>query len=324
MLAQEDTTTHYEQEENFPQTANDQEPIEELLFPTDLVESESQKSLDIDKIEEIEKIETIGLLAQVDPKEEPTPEISVVKPVKEKPIVAKKKPIIQETKNKIKPLPAKTLAKTKNPVPRKKIKVNQPKNELKKLDALIGAAYKNFQIGHILIAKEKYQEALRLAPDNRDVLLGNAAVAMAEQEYAYALELYHNRLAIDPSDEYALSGIISISSLGNPSPDLMTRVNKLISTHPNATHLHFMKGSMEAANNQWPAAKKSFSIAWYKQPNKIEYTYNLAIALDHLNETQEAIRLYRSTLELAGHNSNSLIDIQSVISRLKILARRND
>lgn len=197
--------------------------------------------------------------------------------------------------------------------PAKVIKLGKPK-----LDALgeaIERAFSAYSQGKLDLAKEDYDTALKLDPFHRDALLGSAAVAMAQQRYQDALELYQRRLARAPKDEYAQGGILSIAGVENVSPELFSRVNTLLKEYPAAAHLHFLKGALYAVQSRWAAAQLAFFNAWSRAPKRADYAYNLAVALDHIDQHKEALRFYKNALQYAAVSPVGL-DIAAVTQRI--------
>lgn len=169
----------------------------------------------------------------------------------------------------------------------------------------IRQGYTAYQEGRFYEAEQAYKEAMQLKPHHRDALLGAAAVAFQQGKSQQALSYYQQRLSRAPTDSYAKSGIIAIASAGLPaSPQsntaLESEVNKLLTEFPEAAHLHFLKGSIHAARMQWGSAQLSFFEAWRWDKTKPDYVYNLAVSLDHLNQSKEALRLYRQAIVLSA------------------------
>lgn len=174
------------------------------------------------------------------------------------------------------------------------IRKGTPKKDL--LSETIDDAYAAYTTGDYVLAEQKYRDALSLDPLNRDAILGAAAVRMTQQKYRQALDLYQRQLTRDPQDEYAHAGILSIASVEASSPELLSRVNDLLKTYPNAGHLHFLKGRLLAQRFRWAAAQASFFNAWSQNPERADYAYNLAISLDHIKQQNEALKFYRRAI----------------------------
>jgi tetratricopeptide (TPR) repeat protein len=156
-------------------------------------------------------------------------------------------------------------------------------------------AYKAYQQGQWNQAQILYQDILLQDAYNRDAILGLAAIAARQGDTNQALNLYQQQLERDPKDEYAISGIMALS-LDKNSIQLLSDVDRLLDTNPNAVHLLVLKGRLLASQQQWLAAQEVFFNAWQYDKNNADIAYNLAVCLDRLSQTPEAIRFYQMAL----------------------------
>jgi|GEM_PF-1075115 len=182
----------------------------------------------------------------------------------------------------------------------------------------IDRGYKAYQRGDISAAQEAYQEALRQDPYQRDAMLGAAAVAVRQGRQHDALKMYQQRLARDPKDQYAQSGVLALSEDAGQNPELDSELSRLLLEYPEAAHLHFLKGSLFAARQQWAAAQVSFFEAWQRDNKNPDLAFNLAVALDHLAQPKEAARFYRQALTL-GDSRPASFSVNAIQRRLQDL-----
>ncbi|MES2824446.1 MAG: tetratricopeptide repeat protein [Pseudomonadota bacterium] len=164
----------------------------------------------------------------------------------------------------------------------------------------VARGYGAYQRGDLDSAKAAYREALEQDPHQRDALLGAAAVAVREGRQQEALGFYQQRLARDPKDDYALAGILALSAGGEQNLQLESELTSLLREYPNASHLHFLQGSLYAARKNWEAAQFAYFEAWQREPKNPDLAFNLAVALDHLNQPKEAARFYQQALTLGS------------------------
>ncbi len=164
----------------------------------------------------------------------------------------------------------------------------------------IDRGYQAYQRGDFTSAGVAYREALEDDPHQRDALLGAAAVAVREGRQQDALSFYQQRLARDPKDEYAQAGILALSANGEENLPLESELTRLLREFPNAAHLHFLQGSLYAARQQWEPAQLAFFEAWQRDTKNPDLAFNLAVALDHLNQPKEAVRFYQQALTLSS------------------------
>ncbi|MES2674862.1 MAG: tetratricopeptide repeat protein [Pseudomonadota bacterium] len=164
----------------------------------------------------------------------------------------------------------------------------------------VARGYDAYQRGDLVSAKAAYREALEQDPHQRDALLGAAAVAVREGRQQDALGFYQQRLARDPKDDYAQAGILALNAGGEQNLQLESELTSLLREYPDASHLHFLQGSLSAARQNWDAAQAAYFEAWQREPKNPDLAFNLAVALDHLNQPKEAARFYQQALTLGS------------------------
>jgi tetratricopeptide (TPR) repeat protein len=184
------------------------------------------------------------------------------------------------------------------------------------------AGYKAYMAGDFPAAEAAYRAALVENPNRRDALLGAAAVAVQQNRYEDALRFYQQQLSRFPKDEYAQAGILSLSINNSDNPLFDSELNNLLRTYPNAAHLHFLKGSLCASRQQWAAAQISFFEAWRRDTQNPDYAFNLAVALDHIQEPQEAIKFYQKALS-SSKDYKVGFSIEAAQERLKALEKQH-
>jgi len=177
----------------------------------------------------------------------------------------------------------------------------------------VTAAYNAYQHGNWDQAQTLYHDVLMQNAYNRDALLGAAAVAVRQGKPQEALGYYQQQLERDPQDEYAMSGIMTLSTDGN-NTSLMSDIDRRLQEKPGTVHLLFLKGTLLANQQQWVAAQGVFFEAWHYDKNNADLAYNLAVCLDRLNQPKEAIRFYQMALSVKAPNVN--FSPASVESRL--------
>ncbi len=163
----------------------------------------------------------------------------------------------------------------------------------------IRRGYEAYQAGDYASAELAYRDALAEDPHQRDALLGAAAVAVQLNRQEEALRFYQQRLARAPKDEYAQAGILALTASSDNNPQFDSELNRLLREFPNAAHLHFLKGSLFAAREQWGAAQLAFFEAWQRDNKNPNYAFNLAVAMDHIQVPKEALHFYQQALLLS-------------------------
>jgi Flp pilus assembly protein TadD len=150
--------------------------------------------------------------------------------------------------------------------------------------------------GDLATAWTRYEELAALEPDNRDVLLGRAAIAVARRQPALAVDAYRRLLAHDPGDVLARAALISLQ------PDLDRQEGELrllLERHPHEDSLHFLLGILCAGQGRWPEARRYFAAALEFVPDNGDAAFNLAVSLEHLRDHRGAAVFYGQALESA-------------------------
>ncbi|UTY59882.1 tetratricopeptide repeat protein [Massilia sp. erpn] len=181
----------------------------------------------------------------------------------------------------------------------------------------IQAAYQSFQAGDMAGAGQQYAQALQQDPNNRDALLGSAAVALREQRPAQASAAYLRLLELDPNDGEALAGLSSLR--GGDAGQAESRLKAILQRAPESAPVHFALGNLYARQGRWPEAQQAFFRAYTGSPSNPDYAFNLAIGLDRLNQGKLALGYYERALALAQATRASF-DQSAARRRLQELA----
>jgi Tfp pilus assembly protein PilF len=183
----------------------------------------------------------------------------------------------------------------------------------------INRAYEALQAGDGQ-AKTLYAEILRDDPKNIDALLGSAAIAWKDGRADEAAHFYQRILELEPRNAYAQAGLISMVGGADPAAS-ESRLRQLIAREPSA-FLYFTLGNLYADQGQWPAAQQAYFQAYQSQPDNPDYAFNLAVGLEHLGQTGQALDFYRKALDLSFRKGRANFDQSLVIQRVGQLSSR--
>ncbi|MEK7436760.1 MAG: tetratricopeptide repeat protein [Pseudomonadota bacterium] len=165
-------------------------------------------------------------------------------------------------------------------------------------DPVLQSAYQAFNSGDMARAREDYQQVLRASPNNRDALLGLAAVEMQSRRYAAAESFYTRLIELDPRDAHAQAGLIGLKGQSDPV-SAESRLKNMIAAQPEASFLNFTLGNQYASQDRWAEAQQAYFRAYTGDPEHPDFAYNLAVSLDKLHQTKAALEYYRRALKLA-------------------------
>jgi tetratricopeptide (TPR) repeat protein len=169
----------------------------------------------------------------------------------------------------------------------------------------VTAGYAAYQAGDIAKARTEYQQVLREEANNRDALLGLAAVEMRAQRYDLAHGYYQRILQTDPRDPYAQAGLLSLRGEQLDPVLVESRVKSLLAADREANVLYFTLGNQYAQQGRWAEAQQAYFKAFANDPENADFAYNLAVSLDQLRQTKLALEYYRRALALAEKRSAS-------------------
>jgi len=190
-----------------------------------------------------------------------------------------------------------------------------------KINIELSKAYAAFQQGDHQTAQIAYTKTLQQDQNNRDALLGLAALALFKGNKYLAQQHYRQVLQLYPQDTYAQVGLIN--TLEYLSPETESQLKLLLEQSPQSAYIHFNLGNLYASQKRWAQAQQAYFNALHYDINQANYAYNLAISLDHLNQPQMALTYYKRALQLAP-NQPIHFNSQTVLKRVQTLIAHTD
>lgn len=188
------------------------------------------------------------------------------------------------------PRPAPAQALPASPV---RITTSKPR-----LDPALEQGYGAYQRGEYVTARLAYEQALRNDPSNLDALHGLAAIALNTGHREDAEAYYQQALTADPKDAIALAGLAGLREQAEPA-QAESRLKSMLAEQPNAAHLNFALGNLQARQGRWNEAQQAYFRAMTADPENPDYLINLAISLDRLHQTKLAAQYYSQALAAA-------------------------
>jgi len=239
---------------------------------------------------------------------------SVPKPLVKKPLVsvAKKSAVVKKVKKK----PKKVLSVANVSVSEQSINIKRQFIE-NNIYQLLVRAYQAYQVGNDAEAVAYYSKVLAREKNNRDALLGLAAISVRTNQYEKARDTYIAILENNPKDSVALSGLLNIQSNVDPVKS-ETQIKLLLDREPRSSHLLFTLGSLYASQQRWAEAQKVFFKSYSSDNKNADFAYNLAVSLDQLEQRRAALKYYRVALELVKRQPISF-KVKDVMQRILVL-----
>ena len=178
----------------------------------------------------------------------------------------------------------------------------------------VDAGYAAYIAGDLVASREAYEQAVREDPSNRDALLGLAALDVRAGRYETAEAMYLRVLGTDPRDTQAQAALIALRS-GRADPlATESRVKTMLAADPGAHALNFTLGNQLASQKRWAEAQQEYFKAYTAEPDNADFAYNLAVSLDHLRQSRQALDYYQRAITLAEKRGASF-DLNAAKSR---------
>lgn len=169
------------------------------------------------------------------------------------------------------------------------------------VDPLLDQAYQAFQRNDLVAARDGYLRAAARDPNNRDVLLGLAAIDLRNGDFETAESRYVKLLEMNPRDSHAIAALTALRSQVDPVVS-ESRLKNMIAGQPEAAHLHFALANQYARQSRWTEAQAAYFKAYSADPENPDYAFNLAVSLDQLRQGDPALEYYRRALDLASRH----------------------
>ena len=192
-------------------------------------------------------------------------------------------------------------------------------NKIDPVGVLLNDAWKSYNAGEYKNASTAYDKVLAREPDNRDALLGKAAIAVKQGQLSLARNTYQKLLRLDPNDSLAVSSLMNISRQ-NLSEMSESKLKLLLRQKPDDAYLNFALANTNAQQSRWPAAQKYYFNAWQAEPDNADFAFNLAVSLEQIGKADQAAIFYKKSIELAA-SSNFSFPIATARQRLSSLSR---
>lgn len=171
------------------------------------------------------------------------------------------------------------------------------------INPVLSGAYQSLIAGDFKLAEQQYQEVLQKEPNNRDALLGMAAISLNQRQADRSAAYYGKLLELDPNDPEAIAGLTGLQQ-GDPVQS-ESRLKKALSLHPHSASILFALGNLYAQQSRWSDAQQSYFRAYDLAPDNADYAFNLAVSLDRLRQEKLAKDYYQRALILAQRGSGN-------------------
>ncbi len=185
-------------------------------------------------------------------------------------------------------------------------------------DRMLNEAYAAYDRGDLGQARRLYGAVLELEADNRDALLGMAAIEVQDGNYRSAIELYQKLLLLNPKDGEAMASLLAVANIDPQRGE--SQIKQMLSAEPDSPYLHFALGNMYSRQQRWAEAQSAYFRALQLNPDDPNTAYNLAVSMEHLGKPQVAREYYLRALANQDR-SLAVFDAEQVAQRVEVLGQ---
>ncbi len=182
------------------------------------------------------------------------------------------------------------------------------------INEVLMRAYEAYNLGNDDQAQTDYKLVLKQYGTNVDAMLGLGAIASRQGRLADADGWYRKVLELEPRNEVAKSGMLSIQQAARPQAQVNeSQIKSLLAASPTNANLHATLGDLYAGQGNWSAAQQAYFEAYRFNPTA-ENAFNLGISLDQLGKPTIALPYYQEALQKV--DESSLIDTAALEARI--------
>ncbi len=165
------------------------------------------------------------------------------------------------------------------------------------VNPVLQGAFASFNAGDNGAARAQYDSVLKQDANNRDALLGMAALALREHKDAQAAGIYLRLLELDPFDADATAGMVGARQ-GDPA-QTESRLRRILQRTPENGPVLFALANLYGQQGRWSDAQQLYFRAYTLAPANADYAFNLAVSLDRINQGKLALGYYQRAATLA-------------------------
>lgn len=159
----------------------------------------------------------------------------------------------------------------------------------------VGAGYTALVRGEYDTALGFYNQALEKEPSSVLALLGRGASLQKLRKLEEAQVSYERVLKVDPDNREALTNVTAI--IGERAPtEALNRLLELEKTYPAFSPIKAQIGLIYAKSGKMEPALDYLRRATILTPDSAMYQYSLALVMDHMGMTEQAMAAYRQVL----------------------------
>ena len=183
----------------------------------------------------------------------------------------------------------------------------------------VGAGYNALLRGEYDTALGFYDRALEKEPASMLGLLGRGAALQKLRKFEDAQTSYEKVLKIDPDNREALTNMTAI--IGERAPaEAVNRLLELEKSYPSFSPIKAQIGLIYAKSGKMDEALDYLRNAAILTPDSAMYRYSLALVMDHMGMTEQAVAAYQQVLSaIAAGQAPPELSSNDIERRLRYL-----
>jgi Tfp pilus assembly protein PilF len=184
----------------------------------------------------------------------------------------------------------------------------------------VGSGYNALIRGEYDTALNFYEQALKQEPTSVLALLGRGAALQKLGRKDEARQSYERALKVNPGNREALTNLTSLEGERAPG-EALARLMDLEKEYPNFSPVKAQIGLIYARLENYQGALDYFQRALVVTPDAPLYLYNVALVLDRLDKSEQAVTFYERVLNAMSGGRTlpelSAADIQRRVTFLR-------
>ena len=173
--------------------------------------------------------------------------------------------------------------------------------------ALLSRGTCQLQLRNLPAARQDYEAAKSIAPQDPVVYNSLALIALAEKKEPDAVSSFEAALNVDRTNFDALNGIITIYARNKEFDKAHARIDQSLSAYPNMAALHYLKAQVFGYQQNTQMVEAELNKALELDANYLPAYSALAALYIQSNQQDRAIAQYQKIINLRPENSTPYV-----------------
>lgn len=159
------------------------------------------------------------------------------------------------------------------------------------------------QLKNLPAARQDFEAARQIAPNDPAVYNNLALVALEEQKTDEAIAAFENALNVDSTNFGALNGLVTLYAKTSQIDKASSKIDQLLASNPNNATLHYFKGQVFGLQQNVQGAEAEFRRALELDPSHVASYSALGAMFTNLKQEDRAIAEYQKILAINPDNA---------------------